>query len=160
QPGQRLLGPLAQLGMDRPTDCRADLRCRLLIDAHQVAVDALEAGQRRLLGTGLGLAVKGSQAASQFHDALRGAVFAVQEVAERSGFGQTFHLDRPFDSLALALDPHSVTQGNHWHHAQVDAGSEAAIEPYFLLAEVTTINESAEIEEIEPDWFLHLVGEG
>src|SRR5262249_27819100 len=69
-------------------------------------------------------------------------------------------LDCPLDRLALALDPDTLSRGRHRHDPEIHPGREAAIEAYFLFAEVSALSESAEIEEIEVNGFLHLVDKG
>ena len=152
------LGERLQTLENAPADGHAKLRDRLReivagIGGHDF--EAAASGDPRIaLGPGMKVGDPLGQAGDDRY--VDGAVREL--VFERGLVAQAFHLDRPLDRLAGALEGDVLALPRYGHDVLVDSRRQAAIQTELFLAEVAALGERAEIEEAQRDGFLDLVG--
>ena len=115
---------------------RADLGCALFEVLPGVPGNDVKASAGSDLRPRLGVSVESGDPARQIADHVLVNLTSLKIALQAGLVGQTPHLHRPFDDLAIGLETDAVATPRDRHDTQIDVGRQPAIEPHFLVTKI------------------------
>jgi len=111
-------------------------------------------GRRGRRGT-----VRGGEPARERVDLRRLQAAGSDALAPERAIGEPAHPHGDIDHLAIAVEAGSVRPSAHLDHVEIQVRCEAAVEAQLLVAAATPFGQAREVEEVETDGLLELVGQ-